>query len=219
MKKNVIKIMILIMLSIVLLNAKSFGQIYVNVDATGSNNGTSWQHAYNHLQDALDQATDGDEIWVAKGTYYPDLGDNVSNNDRMASFNMKTGVNILGGFLSGDGLSSRKPFVNTTTLCGNINTSQPELGSYHVVFCNNVDNSAILDGFTIMGGRANGINSNGNGGGVFNQNSSPVIVQCVFLDNKAVGSGGAVFIDSQSSPYLSYCVFSNNEAQMGGGLS
>ncbi|HLB75271.1 MAG TPA: lamin tail domain-containing protein, partial [Sedimentisphaerales bacterium] len=45
---------------------------YVDADAAGDNNGSTWQDAFNYLQDALSAARLGDEIWVAQGVYKPD---------------------------------------------------------------------------------------------------------------------------------------------------
>src|SRR4030042_895784 len=49
--------------------------IYVDADATGANNGSSWADAYNYLQDALSDANSSPkplEIRIAEGTYRPD---------------------------------------------------------------------------------------------------------------------------------------------------
>jgi hypothetical protein len=44
---------------------KTKGKIFVNVNATGSNNGSSWTDAYTNLQLALNDQVDGQEIWIA----------------------------------------------------------------------------------------------------------------------------------------------------------
>ena len=51
--------------------------IYVDADAIGLNNGSSWTNAYNYLQDALTDANSSPkpvEIRAAQGTYKPDMG-------------------------------------------------------------------------------------------------------------------------------------------------
>ena len=48
--------------------------VYVDGQANGSNNGTSWQNAYTDLDEALKRANEGTgayDIHVASGTYYP----------------------------------------------------------------------------------------------------------------------------------------------------
>ncbi|MDV7402553.1 hypothetical protein RZS08_64625, partial [Arthrospira platensis SPKY1] len=93
--------------------------LYVNDDASGNNDGSSWTDAFNDLQDALALAgscSGVTEIWVAEGTYYP-----TSGADRNISFSMVNGVAIYGGF---DGtetqLSERNWVSHVTTLSGDI---------------------------------------------------------------------------------------------------
>ena len=74
--------------------------IYVNRNAVGIvHDGSSWANAFKTLQDALVNTTGCiTQIWVAAGTYYPDEGGNEVNNNRSASFVMKNGITLYGGF-------------------------------------------------------------------------------------------------------------------------
>ena len=48
--------------------------IYVDQNAAPGGDGTSWELAYNHLGDALDNYYLDFQIWVAEGVYRPDQG-------------------------------------------------------------------------------------------------------------------------------------------------
>jgi len=99
--------------------------IYVNAIAQGSNDGTSWQDAYLDLQDALETAQFGDQIWVAAGRYTPDRG----TKDRSAFFNIPDGIELYGGFAGTEtDPSQRDCLTNETVLTGDLNGDDEPLG-------------------------------------------------------------------------------------------
>ncbi|MGG2108038.1 InlB B-repeat-containing protein [Lysinibacillus pakistanensis] len=187
--------------------------IYVNAASTGGNDGSSWSNAFKDLQSALNAAQTGDEIWIATGTYTPTK--KISANDpRTATFQMKNGVAIYGGFQGTETkLAERNVQANPTILNG--------LGDiYHVFYHPNglyLDSSAVLDGVTITGGDANGSLEHMYGGGMYNWRSSPTITNVTFSENKA-SIGGGMYNDNVSSPTITNVVFSENEADFGGGM-
>jgi len=52
-------------------DVKAQSPIYVDEDATGNADGTSWTDAYTNVQDALAVAVAGEDIWVAEGICRP----------------------------------------------------------------------------------------------------------------------------------------------------
>ena len=191
---------------------------FVRAGAAGANNGTSWADAYTNLQTALAAAVSGDEVWVAAGTYKP-----TATTDRTASFAMKNGVGIYGGFAGTETMrSQRNPTVNVTILSGDIGmTPFPLDNSYHVVTADGtVTASGVLDGFTITGGRADsGVDPTDRGGGVYTILGSPSFVRCIFLSNHASNRGGGVRVAS-GGPSFTDCTFQGNTASTAGaGLS
>ncbi|HFA50328.1 MAG TPA: hypothetical protein ENJ95_15050, partial [Bacteroidetes bacterium] len=194
---------------------------YVNGQAMGNNDGTSWADAFTDLQDAL--ALTGicpniTQIWVAAGTYYPTTG-----TDRTIPFIMKNGVGIYGGFVGMEGqLSQRDWAANVTTLSGDIGTQGDDSdNSYHVIFNNNgLNSTAVLDGFTVSGGKADGVGYlEDRGSGMFNLTSSPSVTNCSFSGNSANSSGGGMLNLFSSSPSVTNCSFSGNLGYQGGGMS
>ena len=199
------------------------GPIYVDVEATGANNGTSWEDAYTDLQPALDGAAIGDQIWVAEGTYTP--SHEFSPGDpRSATFQLKNGVALYGGFDPGSGdadWEDRDWAGNVTILSGDIGMAgDPGDNSYHVFYHPPepaLDGSAILDGFTISGGNADGDWPHYSGGGIFNDGASPAVSNCTFANNSASHRGGGMY-NFFASPTVTNCAFSGNSASLGGGM-
>lgn len=93
--KNIITV-IFCLLS-VQLSAKTI--YYVKSGATGT--GTSWSNASGSIQDMIDEASPGDEVWIAGGTYYPEKEyEWSSSKDR--TFKLKSGVSLYGGFFGSE---------------------------------------------------------------------------------------------------------------------
>ncbi len=200
--------------------------VYVNSMAGGTNDGSSWVNAYQDLQTALTNTSTG-EIWVAADTYYPN-----NLTDRAASFELKNNVAIYGGFDGTENLLSERDFnINVTILSGDIaNTGISSDNSFHVISGKNVDNTAILDGFTIQDGRADDLTMmiNQLGGGILLDGSladtdlSPIIRNCTFTNNYALAGGGALAAYSGDggslAPTIEKCTFlSNQNGALGNG--
>ena len=196
--------------------------IYVDSDAEGANNGSSWANAYMFLQDALADANDSQkpvEIRVAQGTYTPDCGRGYVRGDKGAKFFLKSGVTLKGGF-AGAGADDPDAWdaqTYETVLSGDLSGNDERLlenfieNSDHVIWCIEEDANAVLDGFTITGGYA----TDRIGGGLLNYGANPTIIQCVFFDNYASQGGGMA--NRYSSPTVSDCTFSGNLVRYGGG--
>ena len=203
-------------------------RIYINEEApaSGTRDGTSWANAFIELQDALTASSNTcqAEIWVAKGTYQPDRGIGYTLFNRSHAFVMKSGIAIYGGF---DGtetaLNQRNWKLNKTYLSGdlaqnNFNYTNAQFAnygenSYHVVKSENTSTSAILDGFLIHSGNANGSFPDNSGGGIYSVNSGTKIKNCTVYFNQAVQGGGLYNV--QSSPFIEDCFFSNNKVTLG----
>ncbi|MCF1192722.1 T9SS type A sorting domain-containing protein [Mangrovimonas sp. AS39] len=92
---------------------------YVDANATGANDGSSWSDAYTNISDALSATSLNDDIWVAKGEYtLTDVNTpiSVATNE----------INIIGGFAGNETtLADREVTLmhttNATIFTGDIN--------------------------------------------------------------------------------------------------
>ena len=193
----------------------------------GSGDCSSWENPCD-LPTALAAASGGSEIWTAAGVYWPGA-DPASSDPRSATFQLKDGVAIYGGFTGTEtGREERDPAANLTVLSGDIdgNDSQTPVvtdlstitgnatNSYHVV---TGADGALLDGVTITAGNANGSEDQRFGGGMYNLSSSPTVNDVIFSGNTAAMHGGGMENISGSSPALTNVTFSGNSAVGGGG--
>jgi len=165
---------------------------YVDVDANGMDDGTSWTDAFNHIQDALDAAGNGDEIWVAEGTYV-----------LPSALDVNKAVKVYGGFSATETSRSQRHWgANPTIIDGN-----------GICGCLMVSAACTIDGFTIANGDAN------EGGGMYCTSSvCPTITNCVFSSNSAYNCGGGLYYGNGAFPAITNCLFAENIAPSGGAM-
>lgn len=211
--------------------------IYVDDDAAGANDGSSWENAYVYLQDALTDANSTEkpvEIRVAQGIYRPDQGTNQTPGDQEATFQLINGVALKGGY-AGSGETdpnARDMDLYETILSGDLDkndanendlyglSSEPNRteNSFHIVIGSGTDDSAILDGFTIIAGNARYPSPDSRGGGMYNYSGNPTIINCTFISNSAGNSGGGMYNGGGSNPTLTNCKFIRNWSIGGAGI-
>lgn len=109
--------------------------IYVKANATGANDGSSWQDAFTQLQPAIDAATAADQIWVAGGTYYP-TQQRIAGVNRSRSFvipDAKNGLRIFGGFAGTETQLSQRvnPQAHVSRLSGDMDLNDLPFNIYN----------------------------------------------------------------------------------------
>lgn len=216
--------------------------IYVDIDATGTNDGSTWANAYTNLTTAITASVAGNEIWIAEGTYFPDSD---------APFNVVDGVNLYGGFSGTETTIGERDLLNNQTILdGDIgivgNASDNSKG---VLYGNGLVLPITIDGFVIRNGtnpfHGGGITlvgedinlnnlelvdnySDGYGGGIYLVSTSITIDNCIFSSNSTgtvnipgggstnIGGGGLYVISNNAT--ITNCTFNNNYSNFGGGL-
>jgi len=190
------------------------GTLYVDETlATGANDGSTWADAFqgsDGLQQALAIALANDQIFVAQGSYKPAPG-----SSRSTSFRLLDDVEVYGGFLGTESSpSERPPFGSAPSILhGDLNGDDGSGiftdNSFHVVNGGKANAGAVLDGFRITGGNANGSGNGNKGGGILCLNGSDATVRnCDFDANRSTFGGAAGYING-SAPSFTDCTFRN----------
>lgn len=165
--------------------------VYVDLDAPGpAHDGESWATAYLTVQEGINAASSGGEVWVAAGRYV----ENVS---------MKHEVAVYGGFAGAETSLDQRDYAAHPTIIDANGSGRAVVGA----------NCARLDGFTVTGGRAP------YGAGIHCYQTSPVVANCTIEGNVASSFGGGFYISYYSSTQVTNCRIVNNTARDGGGAA
>ncbi len=205
--------------------------IYVNVNNSTPGTGGTWATAYKDLGLALGAAANGDQVWVAQGTYRPTTG-----TDRTVSFLLNAGVSLYGGFTGVEtAIGQRNWTTNVTILSGDIGAvGDASDNSYSVVTITNNHSSATIDGFTVRDGNANenypastALTTYNQGGGILcpagvNGYVGGIVDHCIVTANFAVYGGGfCAYANGTGSVIemnLYHDLFLANQSVFGGGV-
>lgn len=163
------------------------------------------------IQDAINSSVHGDTIIVAPGTYLENVNFRGKN------------VLLSSHYLFDEDVS----FINTTIIDGS-NPQYPDTASV-VIFLSEEENTAILQGFTITGGKGTKIYDTENqffvrvGGGIEIYKSSPTIRHNIIAYNEsrnAVGvskkGGGGISVNNSSAIISNNIIFKNISYDGGG---
>ena len=222
---------------------------YVKKDGTGDGTG-SWDNASANLQAMIDElAESGDgqpgEVWVAAGEYEP-LTQLIPGTSHTASFRMRNGVSVYGGFAGNESSKTDRAkvpdgmpwqFVNKTILSAayysadNLEFSNNKWtttsDSRHVVWFAPMEGEAdftmptYLDGVTVRGGYAQGGTGlddfkTDRGAGVYMDGENTYLVNSTVTECYATGNGGGVYL--RGGRVQTSLIYNNNADQGGGAV-
>lgn len=222
---------------------------YVKPTATGTGDGRSWENASADLQKMIDELADNNsqnqtgEVWVAAGTYTPQ-SQLISGTGYSASFRMRDGISVYGGFAGTEASkierekASTMPwdFKNETILeaayyNGDLTWTNNKWtltsDSRHVVWFapmpgeSAFTNVTTLDGVTIRGGYAQGGTGlddfkTDRGGGVYMDGANAYLSNCIVKENYATGNGGGVYL--KNGRVQTSLIYNNNADADGGAV-
>ena len=198
--------------------------IYVDQNAIGLNDGSSWADAFIDLQDAVDEANFDSalsELYIAEGTYFPSIP-----SGRDATFNLTEEILLFGGFSPANGaidLATRDFRLYETTLNGDIGTIDDSSdNAYTVVTITSPGVFVLIDGIHIEKGNANELTGTENqttGGAIFKKDGSATLSlrNCTFSENNSFGNGGAIYADNVGALRVNNTIFDTNTSEQGRG--
>lgn len=190
--------------------------------------GDSWANAFADLHAAFNNASDGDQIWVARGEY-------ETGGIQLAFIH---GVKIYGSFTGTETTLSERPLPIAHGNPATATVLTSSVGPAIMNFNNGLTHSDIFDGFTISnvigsdGGAMRNVgvsltisncafldNSASNGGAIYNYAASLMITNTLFKSNGAsFGNGGAIANTNGSNTVLINCLVTNNYGQFAGAI-
>ena len=210
-----------IILSFVTITVPAQTTRYVNLNATGANNGISPANAFRNLDDAIAAAASGDIIMVTQGTYYP-TKPLTGSADYDKSFYITKSITLEGGYTAD--FSDRDIVNNQTILNGDVGIQgDPSDNSCHVLVWRTSDGmEGKINGFIIRNGTNNGragtaVVNKTYGAGIHQASGNLIISNSIISNNKSSSYGGGIY--STGAPLtLENVTVSNNGSGWNGSV-
>jgi len=176
---------------IFILSLFSFSLLFSNtiiVDTTGTGN-------YITIQEGINAAVNGDTVLVYPGTYYENINFNGKN------------ITVASKYIT----TQNNSYIDSTIIDGNQNGSV-------VTFNSSEDSSTILCGFTITNGTGTIYHHIFTcGGGIYCDDVSPTISDCIIMNNTAKWGAG-IHCFSSNIILKNVTICNNHAIFIGGGL-
>ena len=193
---------ILLVLSVVWLIGicvPAWATVYVVPGGTG--NGTTWAKAFGSIQGGINAAFSkgGDQVWVAKGTYYENI-------------TLAAGVKLYGGFVGNETTLAARPSFPRPNPDPNASVINGGWAGSVVTVPAGLGPDVVIDGFVIIDGY-----SNYGGGGILVLNSNPIIRNCVITGNGAT-RGAGIYCVGASPTIVNDIITGNFADDWGGGI-
>ena len=157
---------------------------------------------YSTIQTAIDASFDQDTVLVYPGTYQENI--NYGGKE----------IIVTSTYL----VANDSTLVYETVIDGNENGSV-------AMFTNGESENAVLQGFTLKSGNGNYADPDENGsfytygGGVYCQNTSPILKDLIITENSGhEGGGGGIFCYDASPTIVGCIIIDNISNDVGGGL-
>ena len=205
------------------LSAASARIIYVDANSRANlsqQTGRSWPFAFSDLNTAIDQARDGDEIFIASGTYI-----NERSGDGPA-FTLSRQINLIGGFPTGGGEqgSTSAP----TVLSGDIDRDDAASPALSPAFIRGLNSDSVLqvtasgclitDLFISAGRDRDTPGVKSGGAGLRINGSSNTFKNCTIIGNTSETTGGGVLVSGNQTVFDACTIIANSSSTFGGGI-
>jgi len=197
------------------INCPNTTRVYIDKNATGSDNGTNWAGAFNDIDEGFYQTNacpNITEVWMAAGIYIPE-----STFSRDYNIRVEKSLSVFGGFQGFETTLNDRVLspMYETIISGDVGVLSDSSDNIKQLFLlDEINMKVLMDGLSFE----DAMNTDLFGGAVSMIRGKITLRNCVFRRNQAL-YGGALYLGSIGRSAIFNSNFNNNNAlQYGGGI-